>query len=195
MNLAHWHGVLAYLVIYFGTAIESEVAFVAACALVSAGKLSPIAVLIAGGLGGATGDQFWYYALRGRLHRWLMRFPRIAERHDAVVARVQRHSTLMVLAIRFLPGLRITLCAACAYAGVPAIRFTSLDLVSAFCFAGVVMLIVSWGGPGALAHMGLRGKWGAALPAVLFLLFLWWLGRETKKLDTDDSPGGLVSRK
>jgi membrane protein DedA with SNARE-associated domain len=191
VNPAHWHGVLAYLVIYLGTAVESEVVFVGACALVSAGKLSPLAVLIAGGLGGSTGDQFWYYALRGRLHRWLMRFPALAARHDAIVARVHRHSTLMVLGIRFLPGLRITLCAACAYAGVPAAKFTALDLVSAFCFAALVMLIVSWGGPGALAQLGLRGKWGAALPAVIFLLFLWWLARETKKLDKDDGLGGM----
>lgn len=186
MNPAEWPGYLAYIAIFVATAVESEVIFVAACALVSAGHLNAAGVLVAGALGGSAGDQFWYYALRGRLHRWLARFPRIAGRHDAIVARVRRHSTVMVLAVRFLPGLRVALSAACAYAGVPALKFTTLDLASAFCFAGLVMGIVAYGGPELVQRIGLHGKWAVAVPAVLLLLFLWWLGRATKKLDKSD---------
>ncbi len=187
MNPANWPGHLAYVAVFIATAVESEVIFVTACALVSAGHLNALGVLVAGALGGSAGDQFWYYALRGRLHRWLARFPSIADRHEAIVARVRRHSTIMVLAVRFLPGLRVALSAACAYAGVPRLKFTTLDLASAFCFAGLLMAIVAYGGPELAQRIGLHGKWAVAIPPALLLLFLWWLGRATKKLDESDS--------
>jgi hypothetical protein len=45
------------------------------------------------------------------------------------------------------------------------------------------MTVVAWGGPTVLARFGLRGWWTAVVPAVILLLFAWWLGRETKKMD------------
>ena len=61
-------------------------------------------VLVAGALGAATGDQMYFYALRGRIGGWLTRFEPVAARQDAIVARVQRHRALMILALRFAPG-------------------------------------------------------------------------------------------
>ena len=52
-------------------AIEGEVTFVAAATLVSQGLLNPAAVVAAGAAGAALGDQFYFYAFRGTLRRWL----------------------------------------------------------------------------------------------------------------------------
>src|SRR5512140_2789466 len=109
MNPAEWPGGLAYLVVFVAAVLEGEVVFVTASVLVGRGQLHPLGVLIAGALGGSVGDQLWFYALRGRLHRWLERFPRVARHQHAVVKRVERHSTAMVLAVRFLPGLRVAI--------------------------------------------------------------------------------------
>ena len=48
-------------------AIEGEVVFIAAAVLVAAGKLSQVGVVVAGALGAAAGDQFYFYLLRGRV--------------------------------------------------------------------------------------------------------------------------------
>jgi hypothetical protein len=56
-----------------GGNIEGEIYHIAMC-VAAAGQGAVGGVLIAGALGGATGDQFWFYLLRGRIH-WLDRYP------------------------------------------------------------------------------------------------------------------------
>ncbi len=188
MNPADWPGGLAYLVVYVAAIIEGEVIFVAASILVAAGKLNGAAVYFAAALGGSTGDQIYYYLVRGVLHghlrRWLGRFPALAQRHQAIVGRVHRHKVIMVLACRFLPGLRVAIPVACAYARVPALLFSTLDLMSALSWAAMIMTIVTWGGPSALARLGLHGWWALLVPGALLLLFFWWLGKETTRIET-----------
>jgi membrane protein DedA with SNARE-associated domain len=171
-------GPLAYAAVYLAAIIEGEIVFIAAAVLVAAGKLNPLAVVIVGALGAATGDQIWFYALRGRVAGWLTRVRPVAARQASIVTRVQRHQSMMILAIRFAPGLRIAIAAACAYAKVSPLRFSVLNLIAAFAWAAVILTIVSSIGPGALQHAGVTGIWGAVVPGVLIILFGWWLGRD-----------------
>lgn len=174
-------GPLAYAVIYLAAIVEGEVIFVAASVLVASGQLGHLPVLVAGALGAATGDQMYFYAFRGRIAGWLTRFRPIAARRASVVARVQRHRALMILALRFAPGLRIAIAAACAYAGVPPLQFSTLNLIAAFAWATLLLTLVSRAGPAALGYIGLRGLWGAIVPAGLIVLFGWWLGRDLER--------------
>ncbi|PYV43843.1 MAG: hypothetical protein DMG06_09090 [Acidobacteria bacterium] len=177
MNPANWPGHLAYLAVFIAAAVEGEVVFVAASVLVSLGRLDPLAVFVVAMLGGSAGDQFWFYALRGRLRPWLTRFPRLAQRQEQLVARVQGHGTLMVLACRFLPGLRIAIPAACAYAGIPAIRFTTLNLIGSSAWAAAILVTVTRIGPASFARFGLNAWWTPIVPALLIILFFRWLAR------------------
>jgi membrane protein DedA with SNARE-associated domain len=171
-------GPLAYAAVFLAALIEGEVVFVTASVLVAAGKLDPLAVMTCGALGAATGDQLFFYALRGRIAGWLKRSRAVAARHANIVERVQRNQFLMIFAIRFAPGLRIAITAACAYGNVSALRFTILNLLSAFTWAAVLMTLVSRIGPGALQYAGLTGIWAAVVAAAVLVLFGWWLGRE-----------------
>ena len=167
---------LAYLAIYVAAILEGEVYYAAMCVAASAGKLDWRGVLVAGALGGSTGDQIWFYLLRGRIH-WLDRFPSLARRRDVVIDRVKDNQTLMLLISRFPPGLRIAIPVACAYAGVQPLRFTALNLVSAFAWAGSIMLVVVRLGPDVLSRFGLHGWQAAAVPAVLVVVFFRCLRR------------------
>ena len=171
---------LAYLPIVVFAIIEGEIYYIAMCVAASQGKLLWEGVLIAGALGGATGDQFWFYLLRGRIH-WLDRYQWMARHRDAVAQRVQDNETLILLASRFLPGLRTAIPIAAAYGGVKPLRFSLLNLTSAFLWAGAIMLVVTKLGPDAMDRIGLHGWWGALVPAVLVLLFFNWLGRPRKR--------------
>jgi membrane protein DedA with SNARE-associated domain len=84
----------------------------------------------------------------------------------------------MILAIRFAPGLRIAITAACAYGKISPLRFTTLNLVGAFLWAAVLLTLVSRVGPSVLQYTGIRGIWGALVPAVLLIAFGWWISRE-----------------
>jgi membrane protein DedA with SNARE-associated domain len=168
--------VLVYLSIYVAAILEGEIYYIAMCVAAGAGKLNWVAVWIAGALGGSTGDQFWFYLLRGRIH-WLDRHPWLAKRRDAVVDRVKAHQDLMVLISRFPPGLRVAIPVACAYAGIGPVRFTVLNLISAFAWAGAIMLVIVKLGPDALSAFGLNVWWGPLIPAVFVILFFRWLSR------------------
>lgn len=171
---------IAYVLIFIFAIIEGEVYYIAMCVAAGAGKLHWAGVVLAGALGGSTGDQFWFYLLRKRVH-WLDRYPRLGKHRDAVVDRVKAHQDLMVLISRFLPGLRVAIPVACAYAGVRPLRFSTLNLVSALAWAGGIMLVVAKLGPNALSAIGLRGWWAPIVPAALVLLFFRWLAKPPKR--------------
>src|SRR5689334_249200 len=107
---------LGYLGIFISAALEGEVVYVAAVVLVVLGKLNAWGVLAAGAAGGSAGDQFYFYLLRTRLGNWIDRFPSIKSRRDRITRRVRERSSVLILFSRFLPGLRIAIPAACAYA-------------------------------------------------------------------------------
>jgi undecaprenyl-diphosphatase len=171
--------VIIYLTIYIAAILEGEIYYSKVCADAMSGRLYWLPVLFAGALGGATGDQLWFYVLRGRIH-WLDRYPWLGKRCEAVSARVHRHESAMVLAGRFLPGLRTAIPIACAYAGMRAVKFSLLNLVSALAWAGAIMLFVKTGSK-TLTAFGLNAWWGPLIPAVIVIVFFRWLGRSPKK--------------
>ncbi len=177
-----------YLGILIAAAIEGEVAFVAAATLVSRGYLHPAGVVAAGTVGAALGDQFYFYLLRGRLHRWLDRFPPIARRSAALTDLVRRHGTLTMLAIRFAPGLRIALAAACAYADLPPLKLTFLNVIASFVWATGLLAIVAYVGPAYLPRLGVSGWWSALVPALVVLIVFAWL-RRLGQHKLEDPPG------
>jgi membrane protein DedA with SNARE-associated domain len=83
-----------------------------------------------------------------------------------------------VLASRFLPGLRTAIPIACAYAGTRPAKFSVLNLISAFAWAGAIMAFVK-GGAWTMAAVGLSGWWSAFIPAALVVVFFRWLSRPT----------------
>jgi len=177
VNPTEWPGGLAYVAVFVAAVLEGEVVFITASVLVSLGKLNALGVFIAGALGGSTGDQIVFYVLRHRVDRWLDRAPLLAKYHKTVVDRVRHRSGLMAFGCRFMPGLRVMIPAACAYANVPPLTFSSLNLLGAFGWAGSIMLIVGFIGPAAAERLGLSGWWGLLVPGAMVFAFLRWLGR------------------
>jgi membrane protein DedA with SNARE-associated domain len=174
-------GPFVYLAVFVLAIVEGEVGYVAAATLVAHGRLDATAVMVAGASGAAFGDQMYFYVLRGRLTRWLDRFPRIARKAAPLVARVRRHRVPMVLMLRFSPGLRVAIAAACAYANVPPLLFSVLNGITAVFWAMGVMALVAWVGPTYLASFGLSGWKGALLMGVVVVVLFKIFGRFEQK--------------
>ena len=170
-------GLGVYVGITIAAALEGEITFVGAAALVSQGMLDPLAVIAAGAIGAALGDQFYFYVFRGPfgalrggpLSRWLGRKPALAARGAQLVELVRRHDTAMVLAIRFAPGLRIALAAACAYAGVRPLKLSVLNGLASVVWAVLMLWLVAYLGPAMLQRVGIGGWLGTLLPAAAIL--------------------------
>jgi len=167
-----------YLAIFIAAIIEGEIYYSKVAADAVAGRLFWPLVLSAGALGGATGDQLWFYVLRGRIH-WLDRFPRLGSYRDRVMTHVHANETGLVLSSRFLPGLRTAIPIACAYANMKPLKFSGLNLISAFAWAGAIMLFVK-GGATTLNAFGLDRWWGPFIPAILVIVFFRWLGSRSR---------------
>jgi membrane protein DedA with SNARE-associated domain len=166
---------LAYLTIFVFAVIEGEIYYSKVSADAIGGKLFWPLVLCMGALGGAAGDQIWFYVLRGRIH-WIDRFPALGRFRQTVGERVHRNETGLVLVSRFLPGLRTAIPIACAYAGMKPLKFSVLNLISAFAWAASIMAFIK-GGSSTLNAFGLNAWWGPFIPALLVIFFFRWLGR------------------
>jgi membrane protein DedA with SNARE-associated domain len=177
MSLGDLTGPAAYVVILIGSALEGEVIYVSACALVGRDVLPAAPVIVAGMIGAAAGDHFYYLAARGWLGRVLRERQAGTRRREAILARVRKHGAVMAFAIRFLPGIRIAISIACAASDVPALRFSLANLAGAFVWAVSVMAFVAWGGPAFLAGLGLPDWMAWVIPAALVLAALFWISR------------------
>ena len=169
--------ILPYLGILVAAAVEGEVVYSSAVVMVFLGRLNPFGVLISGSIGGWAGDQFFFYAARGPLSAWLNRFSKIARRRRAIQDRMQRHATKLILAVRFLPGLRIAIPLACAYGGISPFLFSGLSFISAVAWASAIMFIIRSLGPTSLSALGVKAWWAPAIPAAIVVLFFRWLSR------------------
>ncbi len=182
MMLEGTRALAAYVGILAAAALESEVVYLAAATLVGEGHLNPAGVALAGATGAALGDQAYFFLLRGRLRHWLDRSGVIGQRGQSLAALVRRHEVPMVLVIRFAPGLRIALAAACAYAGVAPLKFAVLNGLASVAWAVGLLALVSWAGPQWLGALGLSGWWAALLPALLILLGVQLAARAARRI-------------
>ena len=184
-------GAFPYIGVFIAAAVEGEVVFVAASMAVAAGQLNPWSVLVAGALGGAAGDQFFFYAFRGALSRWLDRFPRLTRQRNLLVGLVRRYAVPLAAASRLLPGLRIAIPVACAYAKVPPLLFSTLNLLSAIVWSASILGLIAWAGPNALAAFGIGGRAVFVVPAIVVLIVFLALRRitlESRAREVADAP-------
>lgn len=187
MHLSAVAHLLPYGGVLLAAMVEGEIAYIGAAVLVAHGQLHALGVLISGAAGAAIGDQAYFYVFRKRLPRWLSRYPSLAQRAEPLVGRVRRHASLMVLLIRFAPGLRIALAAACAWVDVPPRKFSLLNAISACAWATTLMVMVGWFGPAFLSQFGLGGWKGALLIGAAVLGLFKVLGKvERRALEHPD---------
>src|SRR5205823_549550 len=100
-----------------------------------------------------------------RLSNWVNRSSRIARRRRAIQERMHRHARKFILAVRFLPGLRIAIPLACAYSGVSPFLFSGLSFLSAVAWASTIMVVIFWFGPTSLYALGIKAWWAPVIPA------------------------------
>ena len=168
--LGHW----PYVAIFTAAAIEGEVVYIGACVLAGMGHLSMLGVWMAGALGGSVGDQVFYYATRyatrSRLANWLLPDSSGGGIPTAGLIRwIRNRAGAMIMASRFLPGLRIAIPVCAAYANVEPLRFSLLSISSGILWAGGVLSFVTVLGP-RMGDLGIPTSWAMALTGATLLI-------------------------
>ena len=134
MRLLPKYGYFAILVAAFW---EGEAVLIVAGALCGAGYLDWRLTILAAAIGGAAGDQIYFYAAHERAARLIQKSKRLRRWYPRVSRFVLRYGTIAVLLSRFAAGLRITIPLVCATAGMSPKKYSVLNLISAFAWASM----------------------------------------------------------
>jgi membrane protein DedA with SNARE-associated domain len=129
--LSHW----GYFAILFAAFWEGEAVLITAGTLCGAGLLDWRLTILAAAIGGSAGDQVYFYGAHQRAARVIKKSKRLSKWYPKISKFVLRHGTVAVLLSRFAAGLRITIPLVCATAGMPAKKYSILNLVSGFAWA------------------------------------------------------------
>ena len=170
-----------YVLIFLGTMVEGETLLMLGGYFAHRGYLELGPVIVTAFAGAVCGDQLFFYIGRHHAKGLLARFPKLRDKVNVALHRVEAHQIKVVLGMRFLWGLRIALPVALGLTNMNARRFLWLNLVSAAVWS-CVFACIGFGASEVFAALeaDLRRYelWIAGALLLVALIALWWhLGR------------------
>ena len=135
--LLHQYG---YLMIFLGTLAEGESLLVLGSYFAHRGYLELGGVMLTAFVGAVCGDQLFFHLGRRHAKGLLERFPKLRDKVNVALRRVEDHQVKVVLSMRFLWGLRIALPVALGLTNMSARRYLLVNLVSAAIWSTVFSL-------------------------------------------------------
>ncbi len=125
------------LAIFVGTAFEGDLALILGGVAAHLGLMDPLAMGVAGALGGFAGDTAWY--LVGRHHAAAFRDSRVYRRVGPTIERlVARFGAWQLLLARPVYGTRVASMLFWGTQRLPAARFVALDLPACSVWAALL---------------------------------------------------------
>lgn len=185
MDLAALLQQYGYLLIFLGTFVEGESLLMLGGYFAHRGYLELGGVIATSFVAAMCGDQLFFHLGRSHAKGLLARFPRLRDKVNLALVRVEQHQVKVVLSMRFLWGLRIALPVALGLTRVPARKFFWLNLLSAAVWSSVFALL-GFGASRVVARivedLHHYEKWIAAGLLAIAVLVLWlrWHGARRK---------------
>ena len=135
--LLHQYG---YVLIFLGTLAEGETLLMLGGYFAHRGYLDLGGVIATSFIAAVCGDQLFFHLGRRHAKGLLERFPRLRDKVNVALRRVEDHQVKVVLSMRFLWGLRIALPVALGLTNMSARRYLLVNLVSAAIWSTVFSL-------------------------------------------------------
>ena len=170
-----------YLVIFFGTMVEGETLLMLGGYFAHRGYLDLGGVIATAFAGAVCGDQLFFHVGRHHAKGLLARWPKLRDKVNVALKRVENHQVKVCLSMRFLWGLRIALPVALGLTNMSARRYFWLNLVSAAVWS-CIFAVVGFGASRVFAalveDLHRHEKWIAAILLLITVIALiWHLGR------------------
>jgi membrane protein DedA with SNARE-associated domain len=137
-SLLHQYG---YLLIFLGTLAEGETLLMLGGYFAHRGYLNLGGVIATSFIAAVCGDQLFFHLGRSHAKGLLARFPRLRDKVNLALQRVEQHQVKVVLSMRFLWGLRIALPVALGLTSMDARKFFWLNLLSASVWSCTFALV------------------------------------------------------
>ena len=138
MDIAALIAQYGYAAVFLGALFEGESVLLLAGYAAHRGYLDFAVLAGVAGMGAMTGDQFFFWLGRRHGQTLLLRRPVLRKKVEHALALIQRHPVSIILAMRFMWGLRIALPVAVGLSDVARWRFFWLNLASAALWAPLV---------------------------------------------------------
>ena len=135
MSIESYIITFGYIALFLGTFLEGETILIIAGFLAHRGYLSLSLVALIAFLGSFFGDQLFFYFGRTGGQAFLNRRPYWKHRVQRVSVIIEQNSSLIVLCLRFLYGLRVITAVIVGISGFRARRFFFLNAMSAIMWA------------------------------------------------------------
>jgi phosphatidylglycerol lysyltransferase len=167
-----------YLLLFIGVIFEGEAVLIAGSFLASRGYFNVSTVALVALAANTISAQFYYTAARVRGRRWFDgRFPEKSI-YRKIIDWVARRDNWLLLMSRFLFGFRIVIPAACGAIGMPAVRFTVLNIAAGVLWVIPMALAGYYFGENATRLVRGARRYtfagiGAAVLIVLFAVLVW----------------------
>ena len=181
-ELLHQYG---YLLIFAGTLVEGETLLMLGGYFANHGYLDLGKVILTAYAGAICGDQLFFHLGRHHAKGLLARFPRLRDRVNMALQRVENHQVKVVLTMRFLWGLRIALPVALGLTNMNARKFLWLNLISAAVWS-CLFACIGYGASKLFAQLVddlHRYEWwiAGALLLIALVALAWHLGRPRRR--------------
>jgi membrane protein DedA with SNARE-associated domain len=179
VNLSDLIDSYGYWAVFGWTFIEGESLLALAGLAAQQGWLEFPLVIAAAIAGSFLGDQIWFFLGRHQGPKFLARYPKFAPKVARAHELLERYQTPLILAVRFLYGLRAVLPFVIGMSRISTLKFQLLN------FAGAVIWSATIASAGylfgnaveyALGDVHKYGKYVIAAVAVVFLV-VWWASR------------------
>lgn len=182
-SLLHQYG---YALIFLGTLAEGETLLMLGGYFAHRGYLDLGGVIATSFIAAVCGDQLFFHLGRSHAKGLLARFPRLRDKVNVALQRVEQHQVKVALSMRFLWGLRIAMPVALGLTSMDARKFFWLNLLSA-AFWSCTFAFVGFGTSQLVArivdNLHHYEKWialGVLLVAALILWLRWHGARRTQ---------------
>jgi membrane protein DedA with SNARE-associated domain len=141
MDHSHLQALLenyGYFAVFVGALLEGETVLIMAGFAAHRGLLLLPPIIAVAAAGGFLGDQLFFTLGRLRGRQMLTRFPTLTRQTDRVDALLHRHSTWLIIGVRFMYGLRIAGPLLLGMSRVSHLKFALLNALGAALWAAVV---------------------------------------------------------
>lgn len=169
------------LAIFLGAGIEGETAVMIGGAVAHRGLVSPLAAVLAAGLGSFAADQLLFsVGRRYRGHERIIRYSKNAAFQRAL-ALVERHPKGFIFGFRFIYGIRIASPLALGTTRIPAKTFIVLNFFSALLWAACFITLGYVFGTTVKALLGKFHRFEFAVIAIVLAVICVAVVRSIKR--------------
>jgi len=172
-----------YPILFIWSMMEGEIGLVMAGLLAHTGHMNVFLAIFVAGVGGFIGDQFWFYV--GRYNKkYTLNYFRSHRRKVALAhLLLKKHGWPIIFVQRYLYGLRTIIPMAIGTTRYDRKSFAFINLISAFIWAAVTILLTYFlGDPILHALHYMKQHWYFAAPFVLLILgsFYYYINKFSK---------------